>query len=208
MFPSHDLSGGVKPNPAIADYVRFRKKIKLRIKEGYNTPSNIAAQITDQLTEPEETKVIIENEGFFKSVIQESKTNIAIGSPSYESFNSSCNEAFFNASLFNNMPVLVTNGSSLQTGRSVAYNNAYDYIGFKRPDFVEAGRDMFAYHGNKTIHAISVTNRAEAVIYTNITWSDATLSKIKAFFDSQALYPELLDGGTVTFDRDWETEIA
>lgn len=198
LMPKGQSSGGVKPNPAIADYVRFRKKIKLRIDEGYNTPSNIAAQITDQLTEPEETKVIIENEGFFKTVIQESKTNIAIGSPSYESFNSSSNEAFFNATLSNSMPVTVTNGSSLQSGRSVAYNNAYDYIGFKRPDFVEAGRDLNAYHGNKTIHAISVTNRAEAVIYTNLTWNDVTLSKLKAFFDSQALYPELLDGGTVT----------
>lgn len=198
LMPHGQSSGGVKPDPAIADYVRFRKKITLRINEGYNTPSNIAAQITDQLTEPEETKVIIENEGFFKTVIQESKTNIAIGSPSYESFNSSSNQAFFNASLFNNMPVLVTNGSSLQTGRSVAYNNAYDYIGFKRPDFIEAGRELNAYHGNKTIHAISVANKDEAVIYTNLTWNDTTLSKLKAFFDSQKLYPELLDGGTVT----------
>jgi len=198
LMPKGQSAGGVKPDPAIADYIRFRKKITLRIDEGYNTPSNIAAQITDQLTEPEETKVIVESEGFFKTVIQESKTNIAIGSPSYESFNSSCNEAFFNATLFNSMPATVTNGSSKQTGRSVAYNNAYDYIGFKRPDFVEAGRDAFAYHGNLTSHAISVTDKADAVIYTNITWSDEALLKIKKLFDSQALYPELLDGGTVT----------
>jgi len=198
LMPKRDPAGGVRPDPAIADYVRFRKKIKLRIDEGYNTPSNIAAQITDQLTEPEDTKVIIENVGDFKSVIQESKTNIAFGSPSYESFNSSSNEAFFNATLFNSMPATVTNACSLQTGRSVAYNNAYDYIGFKRPDFIEAGRNGFAYHGNKTVHAISSANKDEAVIYTNLTWSDATLSKIKAFFDSQALYPELLDGGAVT----------
>ena len=96
------------------------------------------------------------------------------------------------------MPISVTSASSVQSARSVAFNNAYDYIGFKRPDFVEAGRAAFDYHGNVTQAQISATNKTEAVIETNITWSDEVLLKIKRFFDSQALYPELLDGGTVT----------
>ena len=194
LQPKH----GVVPDPAVADYVRFRKKITLRVDEGYNTPSNIAAQITDQLTEPEDTKVIIESEAIEKTVIQESKTNIAFSSPSYESFNSSSAIDFFGANVSNAMPVSVSSASSVQSGRSVAYSNAYDYIGFKRPDFVEAGRACFAYHGNKTTAAIATADRAEAVIHTNLTWSDEVLLKIKRFFDSQALYPELLDGGTDT----------
>jgi hypothetical protein len=194
LQPKH----GVKPDPAVADYVRFRKKITLRIDEGYNTPSNIAAQITDQLTEPEDSKVIIESEGIQKTVIQESKLNVAFGSPSHESFNSSCSTDFFGATLSNHMPISVSSASSVQSGRSVAYSNAYDYVGFKRPDFVEAGRACFAYHGNKTTADIGVGNAAEAVIRTNITWSDEVLLKIKRFFDSQKLYPELLDGGTET----------
>ena len=92
---------GVKPDPAIADYVRFRKKITLRVDEGYNTPSNIAAQITDQLTEPEDTKVIIASEGNSKAIIQESKTNIAFTSPSFDSFSSSGAVDFFNANVSN-----------------------------------------------------------------------------------------------------------
>ena len=187
---------GVVPDPAVADYVRFRKKIKLTINEGYNTPSNIASQITDQLTEPETSRTIIANEGNLKTLIQESKLNVAFGSPSYISFNSSSCKDFYNATLDNSIPVSVTNGSSLQTNFAVAHSNAYDYIGFKRPDFVEAGRAAFAYHGNKT--SVTITSGADAVIYTNITWSEEVLLKIKRFFDSQKLYPELLDGGVDT----------
>lgn len=186
---------GVVPDPAVADYVRLRKKLTLRVNEGYNTPSNIASQITDQLTEPEDTKVIIESGGIGKTLIQESKVNVAFGSPSYVSFNSSQSTDFFGATLSNSMPVNVSNASSVQSGRSVAYSNAYDYIGFKRPDFVEAGRACFAYHGNKLDAPINSADKTTAVIRTNITWSNEVLLKIKRFFDSQALYPELLDGG-------------
>ncbi len=187
---------GVGPDPAIADYVRFKKKVTLKTDAGYNTPGNIAAQITDQLTEPEDTKIIVANLGEFKSVIQEGKTNVAFSSPSWHSFNSSCSKDFFNATLSNSMPVSVTSASSVQSALSVAYNNAYDYIGFKRPDFVEAGRDAFAYHGNHLTEQISKTTKTESVIKTNITWSDEVLLKIKKLFDTQLEYPELLDGGT------------
>ena len=189
---------GVKPDPAIADYVRFKKKITLKINEGYNTPSNIAAQITDQLTESEPRKTIVSSRGFTKSVIQESKTYLAVTTPSFTSFNSSNAQDFFGASLSNSMPVSVSSASSVQSANAVAFSNAYDYIGFKRPDFVEAGRNAFAYHGNKTGATITNAGKAEAVITTNITWSEEVLLKIKAFFDSQALYPELLDGGIDT----------
>jgi len=184
---------GVKPDPAIAEYVRFKKKLTLRVNEGYNTPSNIAAQITDQLTEPEDSKVIIANEGPFKAVIQESKTNIAVTAPSYLSFSSSYSTDFFNSSLSNSMPVSVSN-TSVQSALSVAYHNAYDWIGFKRADFVESGRNAFAYHGNKITSEITNAEKATAVIRTNLTYSDEVLLKIKRFFDSQKLYPELLEG--------------
>ena len=187
---------GVRPDPAVADYVRFKKKVTLKTDAGYNTPSNIASQITDQLTEPEDTKIIIDSEGIEKTIIQEGKLNITTTSPSFKSFSSSCAKDFFNATLSNHMPINVTSGSSVQSGRSVAYSNAYDYIGFKRPDFVETGREAFAYHGNHLTEQISKTTKTESVIKTNITWSDEVLLKIKKFFDSQALYPELLDGGT------------
>jgi hypothetical protein len=185
---------GVKPDPAIAEYVRFKKKLTLRVNEGYNTPSNIAAQITDQLTEPEDSKTIIAARGDFKAVIQESKLNLCVGSPNYRSFNSSGNKDFFNANLSNHMPVSV-GASSLQTKRAVAYSNAYDYVGFKRPEFVESGRNAFAYHGNKITSDITNAEKSTAVIITNMTWTDEILLKIKKFFDSQKLYPQLLDGG-------------
>ena len=183
--------GVVKPDPAIAPYVRFRKKVKLKIDEGYNTPSNIASQITDQLTEPEESRIIISGADIDKTIIQESKLNIAFNAPSYESFNVSGNQHFFRPTMVNQMPTSVSHNASLDS-RAVAYNNAYDYIGFKRPDFVEAGRRIFAYHGNKTRFIITDPN---SIIRTNITYSEEAVKGIRDWFDTQASYPELLDGG-------------
>ena len=94
---------GVKPDPAVAEYVRFKKKIKLTINPGYNTPSNIASQITDQLTEPEDTKTVVSSLGIDMTTVQESKVNIAFGAPSYLSFNSSQSTDFFGATLSNSM---------------------------------------------------------------------------------------------------------
>ena len=187
---------GVAPDPAVADYVRFRKKVKLTINEGYNTPSNIASEITDQLTEPEDSRLVIIDEGSDKTIIQESKLNVAFGAPSYSSFNSSRCKDFFNASLSNSMPVNVTSASSVQSANSVAYNNAYDYIGFKRPDFIETGRRAFPYNGVSL--EVDITSAEFAVIEIDLAWNDDNLSKIADWFNSQTEYPELLDGGVDT----------
>ena len=186
------------PDPAIADYIRFKKKVNIKIDEGYNTPSNIASQITDQLTEPEDSRNVIESQGQFKTIIQESKINVAFGSPSYVSYNSSACQAFFNGNLVNSIPVGVTPGTSLQTAQAVAYNNAYDFVGFKRPELVETGRAAFPFNGQKLVVNIFKSDRAKAIIDTNMPWNDENLLKIKRFFDSQTLYPELLDGGVDT----------
>ena len=184
---------GVVPDPAVADYVRYKKKVTLRIDEGYNTPSNIASQITDELTEPEVLRKVISQNGTNSTLIQESKLYKSFGCANYLTFNSSGNQDYFGANTSNSMPVSVSSASSVQSHTSLMYLNCYDYIGFKRPDFIEAGRAAFSYHGNKTRADITTAEQTEAVIYTNMTWSDEVLLKIKNFFDSQALYPELLD---------------
>ena len=183
--------GVVKPDPAISPYVRFRKKLKLSVNEGYNTPSNIASQITDQLTEPEESRTIVEGVGLNRAIIQESKLNIAFNAPSYRSFNVSSNQHFFRPVMVNQMPTSVDLSPSLDA-QAVSYNNAYDYIGFKRPDLIEKGRKAFAYHGSKITEVVENTNDR---IKTDITYSEAAVKGISEWFDAQASYPELLDGG-------------
>ena len=65
-------------------------------------------------------------------------------------------------------------------------------------DFVESGRAVGAYHGNLLKTAINLASASEAIKYTNYSFNDATLSKLKRFFDSQRLYPELLEHATTS----------
>tara|TARA_R110002012_G_scaffold136456_3_gene290885 strand:+ start:11322 stop:14264 length:2943 start_codon:yes stop_codon:yes gene_type:complete len=200
-----DLEEALNPtngsaSPATANYVRFKKKVKISVKEGYNTPSNIASQITDQLQETEDPISVVSPVGAFNSNLQNSTLNIGFPCGNYVNSNSSGNKDYFQAPLVGELPIGQA-GAPLNTGRSVAYINTFDYVGFKRPDFIEAGRAMLPPSAAYMTTAIDSADALTAVINTDIAFTDDNLLKIKRFFDSQVLYPELLDGGVDQHDR-------
>ena len=182
----------LKPDPAIGEYIRYREKIDLSVDPGYNTPSTISAKITDQLIQAEDPKVIMSASG---SVIIDSATYKAFPCSNINIFDVLSASHYFNASTSDNIPNSV-NASSTNHYKSVEYLNNYSFIGFKRPDFVEAGRAIGAYHGNKVAVNIEGSSSGTAVIYTDYSYNDETLIKLKRFFDSQIMYPELLDHAT------------
>ena len=202
-----DLKSALNPRDgATADvatypYVRFKQKLKLSVKPGYNTPSNIASEITNELQKTEDPQYLISPLSDFGSILQESAVNKGITCANYVSYNSSANKDYFDATLDNHMPVGIGGDAPLQTAESVAYSNNYDYVGFKRPDFVEKGRIAFPYNGYVLQESIDQVDALTTDIRTSIPWSDENLIKIKDFFDSQTLYPELLDGGVDAFVR-------
>tara|TARA_R110000824_G_scaffold5965_4_gene27415 strand:+ start:13074 stop:16031 length:2958 start_codon:yes stop_codon:yes gene_type:complete len=184
------------PDPALAHYHRFRQKVVLGVKEGYNSPSNIASQLTDKLIETTEPIKLLQATGVENSYLINSTVTKGFPCCNYETFNSSTNEAYFNASVVKGMPVKV-GAKSKQSAEAIAYLNAYNFVGFKRPDFVEAGRNAVAYHGANVEVGVGAGEQSTAVIVTDISWSDNALSGIKTWFDSQSTYPELLDGGCI-----------
>ena len=204
-----DLEEALNPtsgsaSPATANYVRFKKKIKISVKEGYNTPSNIASQITDQLQKTNEAISVVSPLGVNNSILQDSALNIGFPCANWVTGNSSQNTDYFKATKFQGTggpPVNQGSAKPNNTGRSVAYINCFDYVGFKRPDFVEAGRAMNGPQANYMKEAIDAADALKAIIHTDIDFTDENLIKIKRFFDSQVLYPELLDGGVDQFDR-------
>ena len=182
------------PDPALGNYTKILQKIDLSIPAGYNSPSTISSDITDELTETENPQVIIGGQG-----------TSFINSEMYKAFpcsnrvlfsSSGCNE-YFNSSMIDSLPIHVGT-NSCNTENAVNYLTCYSHIGFKRPDFVESGRECNAYHGNKITTQIDLADASEAIIYTNFTYNETNLLQFKRFFDSQRLYPELLDHATTS----------
>jgi hypothetical protein len=195
---------GQGPDPATHNYVRYKEKKTLTIKEGYNAPSNIASQITDQLQSTETPKALVEPDGSGVVYSVTSNTNKPLPCANYEIFNSSCAAEFFNTTTYSNHQPVNTGVHPRENSSAVAYLNNYDYVGFKRPDLVEAGREGFTYHGaDLKLYALGGVNNPKETgfLYTSWVWEQSRLDRIQRFFDSQKMYPELLDGGVDNYNR-------
>jgi len=195
---------GEGPDPATFEYVRYKEKKKLTIREGYNAPGNIAEQLTDQLQSTGTPQPVIEPGGVAVSYMITSNTNKPFPCANYEIFNSSCAAEFFNTFTFADHQPVDTGIHPRENASAIAYINCYDYVGFKRPDFVEAGREGFTYHGaNVRLYNIGgpANPKETAFIFTSWVWEQSRLDRILRFFDAQTMYPELLDGGVDNFNR-------
>jgi len=181
-----------KPDPAIHTYNKLLQKVTLNVAEGYNTPSSISSDITNELIKTEPTIKIIGDD--LTSVVN-STIYRAFPCANYSFFSNSGATQFFNSSIVDNLPDKV-GANACNTVDAVNYLTSYGHIGFKRPDFVESGRAIGKYHGNKVNSNIAESSSGTAIIYTDYTYSDEVLLKIKRFFDSQQMYPELLNHAT------------
>jgi hypothetical protein len=195
---------GEGPDPATFDYVRYKEKKTLSIREGYNAPANIAEQLTDQLQNTGTPQPVIEPTGAGVSYMITSNTNKPFPCANYEIYNSSCASEFFNSTSFSQSQPFNTGIHPRENASAIAYLNCYDYVGFKRPDYVEAGREGFTYHGAE-LRIFDLGEAANpkdrAIIWTSWVWSQEQLDRIQRFFDSQTMYPELLDGGVDNYNR-------
>tara|TARA_R100000231_G_scaffold67105_1_gene53829 strand:- start:35 stop:2926 length:2892 start_codon:yes stop_codon:yes gene_type:complete len=182
-----------KPDPALGDYNRLLQKVVLNVPAGYNSPSSISSDLTDKLIKTDAPQSIISATA---TSVLNSTLYKALPCANYSYYSvSGCQDFFGNASLADHLPINVGD-TSVNSIASVEYLSSYSHIGFKRPDFVESGRDITTYHGNKLTETIQDTQSATAIISTNFSYNDETLIKLKRFFDSQRMYPELLDHAT------------
>lgn len=191
-------------DPALHDYIKVKKKIKLSVPVGFNSPASVAADITNQLTETEDP-VFIDPGGIGKSqsVYVNSATNRAFPSANYITFSGLFNSEYFNADFASGNPYDAPGPPDLamgaKTNMATQYLNSYAYVGFKRPEIVEAGRNFPNKEGidghpmgARISDVILTANASSAVIGTTLPWTEENLLKIKDFFEAQELYPDLL----------------
>jgi hypothetical protein len=189
-----------KSDPATHPYIKYKQKVPLSVPVGFNSPESVAADLTNQLTKTDDP-IFIDPLGSSaaESVIVNSTTNKAFPCTNFGLFSASMAHSYFRAT---NIPEQFPQDavgppfifSEPEENQSVQYLNSYAYVGFKRPEIVEAGRAAFMPQGADTLFTIPISNASSAEIATNIPWNDENLRKLKAFFDAQALYPELFKG--------------
>ncbi len=196
----------VKSDPALHPYILYKEKKTIQIPQGYNSPANVAADITNQLTTTDEPSFInssFSTGGRFtdeNTVIVNSTLNKAFPCTNYNLFSASFARPYFNSNAsFVGAPgpptVDYSGGNGGDVSRATQYLNSYAYVGFKRPEIVEAGRNSFPYNGFVTNSQLALASASSAVIETNLAWTDANLQKFKSLFEAQALYPDLIRGG-------------
>ena len=171
------------PSPALRNYIKFKSRVDLQVDKGYNAPSNVALAFTDKLGSI--TRRYIPQD--VASFIQESQTLKAFPATNIDLFSRNNASEYFGASSHTGASYA---NVSLTSHKTVDYLSSYAYVGFKRPEFVERGRELNNYEGFKCMFSPPT---ATDDILTNIPWNFDNLTKLKNFFEVQHdIYPDLI----------------
>jgi len=188
-----------RDHTALNTWYPYNEIKKISIKEGFNTSSEIADQISNQLNESETPLPF--NIGYEVSGERYLRTiTTTVEAPTYRLFNCA-NIMSMNASNFDEYINASIDGGQPSTN-SQLYYSSYQYIGVKRPELWQTGRAIVGQNQprqqinpNSTITRFSVLrgNRQTSSIITMFEWSKTTLEQISAFLKAQELYPELFE---------------
>jgi hypothetical protein len=182
-------------DPAIfgGDFIQVRDLLSVKVNPGYNSPTDIAVQLTQELNERTNIERMIyptvstdgtahENVAF--SVISESPTYKHYHCATANNYSSGYFAEWFK-----------TNGT-WNVDEAYHYLSNYQFIGVKRPELLTAGQKLNGSAGLPLIGSASGTdfiNKLDKVLMTKDLWTEENLLKWKGFFDAQAIYPELFD---------------
>ena len=214
QFPTHDLNGIFSE----ATYYRVRDKLDIEVNKGFNTPSAVADQITQQLTETKNEDIfeILDGNNFVRPLTKTIETNTfkPINAQNVYNFSKDAYDVYETQVL----PVTDANVSQ----DSIDYIATFGYIGVKRPEIFEMGRRMHKLlnttTNQPTIYDINGNLLNETVrpdmgfstmfdrliletetgnelddFVLGILYTEENLKIIRDLFDAQALYPELWD---------------
>jgi hypothetical protein len=188
-----------RDHTALNTWYPYNEIKKISIKEGFNTSSEIADQISNQLNESETPLPFnigyeVSGERYLRPL------TTTVEAPTYRLFNCA-NIMSMNASNFNEYINASVDGGQPSTN-SQLYYSSYQYIGVKRPELWETGRAIVGQNQpraqinpNSTITKFQIlrADRQTSSITTMFEWSKTTLEQISAFLKAQELYPELFE---------------
>ena len=214
QFPNKYHNGIIQE----ANYLRYRERLDVEVNKGFNTPSAVASQITQTLTETKNEDIFQVYDGDFnvRSITKTIETN------TYKPINSQNIYNVNQTTLAAYTALDIPTSPAFVTQDAIDYIATFGYIAVKRPEIFDQGRRMAkelansddqpiirnadgsvrlgsfeAEEGFQTVFdrpivATDTTNQDDAVTF-NIIYNEKNLGLIRDFFDSQALYPEIWD---------------
>ena len=183
-------------DPAWAKYDYYKAIVDIEITPGFNSPSDISNQITNQLklaNDPELYK-IQDITGIVQPIttIQTTKTWKPFTCASYDYFGHGAFTEF--------------NASTPGSANAVKYFSAYENIAVKRPDLFLLGRECNASEGHAIYNTggLPLATRTTNTVQTSFRFLNASglehphMKALSNLFKAQANYPELFEGQSFT----------
>ena len=195
-------------DPALqGDYIQVRNLVSVKANPGYNSPTDLADQLTQELNQRDDfEKFSYPTSDTAGTYIRREAFTFKTETPAYKVYN--CATAT-NYSKTSDAEWIKTNGTwNIDT--VYKYYSSYQNIGIKRPELYTSGlllngpnidpasppNYQNGYTGGKNgmntgyLHPMGL---GESVFVSGVPWTRDNLLRFKTFFDSQQNYPELFD---------------
>jgi len=191
----------------IGDYVQVRDLLTMKANPGYNSPSDLSDQLTQELNERKDfEKYEYPTQDAAGLVHRREPFTFKTETDAYKIYNCATQS---NYSKTNHTEFIKTAGT-WNVPNAYKYLSSYQNIGIKRPELYTSGilvngpnknpsdpNDYFGgYTGGKNgLVAAEFTpmSKGEEVFVTSTPWNKENILRFKAFFDAQQNYPELFD---------------
>lgn len=163
---------------ALRDFVPYYDKLELSISNGYNTPSNIAEDITSQLHKSPnlETKVkSIPNQK--QDNVKDITLSVVIPSPTFKQFKCACVSSYNETTHLSNIGngIIGESKDADSFAMNQQYLQSYTNIGVYDPTLFDAGQNM-RREGYLIRQSITEAERATTKVVINMEYTQPNLS--------------------------------
>ena len=186
-----------KRDPAcMLEWIQVKDMVKLEAKDGFNSPADVAFDLTQQLNNRGNfvNKIfpLATGNGLVDGGYQDVTITSYTETPCYKVYNCGTPNKM-NASEWAAFRDAKSNVSSVNVDAAYNYLSSYQHIGVKRPDLFLAGRALNASQGFLIPVGTDIPE-ASPTLDTGIEWNEANIAQFDEYFRIQGTYPELFDG--------------
>ena len=178
----------------LGNYLQVRNLVSTKVIPGYNSPTDIAIQLTEEINDRKEIETLVyKTENKAKNQSEDVAFSSISETDCYKHYH--CATAtYFQSTYFTEW--FKTNGT-WNIDEAYNYLANYQNIGIKRPELYIAGCELNASEGLTTNRdGEDFQLETDQVFMTGEEWTETNLLKYKKFFDAQGTYPELFDDYT------------
>lgn len=195
-------------DPALwGDYIQVKNLISVKANPGYNSPTDLADQLTQELNNRTDIETFAyPTEATAQEFIRNEKFTFKTETP--------CNQVYNCATATkmqrDNFNTWFNTGGTWNVPNAYKYLSSYKHIGIKRPELYTTGLEVngslqspdpnddytSGYSGERNGLPSDQTlpmAKGEAIFVTSLKWTKENLDRFKNFFEAQSTYPELFD---------------